>query len=251
LSRTDSVNLNVVEPVAILEFCRGPNNFFDEELLGELSTRVLAIDERPDVRSIVLCSDGKHFCAGADLRDSTPAGIRRIYRHAFALFTGRTPIVAAVQGAAVGGGLGLALSADFRVARTDSRLTANFARLGFHHGFGLSVTLPAAVGRQRALELLYTGRWVAGAEALEMGLCDRVTDGDVRAAALELAVEIGASAPLSLAAIRATMRRRLVAEVHAALEVEADAQAALLGTEDFREGVSASIERRTPSFSGT
>jgi enoyl-CoA hydratase/carnithine racemase len=245
------VNLNVVERVAVLEICRGPNNFFDEALLGELSASVLAMDERPDVRSIVLCSEGKHFCAGADLRDQTPAAIRRIYRCAFAMFTGRTPIIAAVQGAAVGGGLGLALSADFRVARADSRLAANFARLGFHHGFGLSVTLPAAVGTQRALELLYTGRSVGGAEALEIGLCDRVTDGDVRAAALNLAMEIGASAPLSLAAIRATMRRRLVAEVHAALEAEADAQAALLGTADFREGVSASIERRTPNFSGS
>jgi enoyl-CoA hydratase/carnithine racemase len=201
--------------------------------------------------SIVLCSEGKHLCAGADLRDSTPAGIRRIYRYAFAMFTGRTPIVAAVQGAAVGGGLGLALSADFRVARADSRLTANFARLGFHHGFVLSVTLPAVVVTQRALDLLYTGRSVAGAEALEIGLCDRDSDGDVRAATLKLAMEIGASAPLSVAAIRATMRRHLVAEVHAALEAEADAQAALLGTADFREGVSASIERRTPNFSGS
>ena len=244
------VKLNIVEHVAVLELCRGPNNFFDEELLRELSASVLAMDERPEVRSIVLCSEGKHFCAGADLRDSTAAGIRRIYRYAFAIFTGRTPIVAAVQGAAVGGGLGLALSADFRVARADSRLTANFARLGFHHGFGLSVTLPAVVGTQRALDLLYTGRSVAGAEALELGLCDRVTDGDVREAAMDLAMEIGASAPLSLAAIRATMRRRLVAEVHSALEAEADAQAALLGTADFREGISASIERRTANFSG-
>jgi len=162
-----------------------------------------------------------------------------------------TYIVAAVQGAAVGGGLGLALSADFRVARPDSRLSANFARLGFHHGFGLSVTLPAVVGMQRALDLLYTGRSVAGAEALQIGLCDRLADGDVRAAALELATEIGASAPLSLAAIRATMRRRLVAEVHAALEAEADAQASLLSTADFREGISASIERRRPTFSGS
>jgi len=96
-----------------------------------------------------------------------------------------------------------------------------------------------------------TGRSVAGAAALEMGLSDRLTDGDVRAAAVKLAREIGASAPLSLAAIRATMRSRPVAEVHAALEAEADAQAALLGTADFREAIGASIERRTPNLSGT
>jgi enoyl-CoA hydratase/carnithine racemase len=247
---TSCVTTALAERVAVIEIHRGPNNFFDEELLRELSEAVLAADERPDVRSIVLCSEGKHFCAGADLREATPAGIRRIYRHAFSLFTGRRPIVAAVQGAAIGGGLGLALAADFRVARPDARFSANFARLGFHHGFGLSVTLPATVGMQRALELLYTGRAVSGTEAHEIGLCDRLAGDDVRHAALGLATEIAASAPLSLGAIRATMRRRMVADISAALDSEAEAQSALLSTTDFTEGVSASIERRTPVFTG-
>jgi len=247
---TGCVTTTLAERVAVIEIHRGPNNFFDEELLRELSEAVLAADESPDVRCVVLCSEGKHFCAGADLRQATPAGIRRIYRHAFALFTGRRPIVAAVQGAAVGGGLGLALAADFRVTRPDARFSANFARLGFHHGFGLSVTLPAAVGMQRALELLYTGRVVSGTEAQQIGLCDRLAEGDVRQAALGLATEIAGSAPLSLGAIRATMRRRLVADICAALDSEAEAQSALLGTADFAEGVSASIERRTPAFTG-
>src|SRR5439155_742096 len=78
------------------------------------------------------------------------------------LFAAAIPVVATVQGAAVGGGLGLALSADFRVASPDSRFWANFARLGFHHGFGMTVTLPALVGQQAALDLLYTGRRVPG-----------------------------------------------------------------------------------------
>lgn len=247
---TDCVTTAVIERVAVVEIHRGPNNFFDEELLRELAAAVQAADERPDVRCVVLCSEGKHFCAGADLRQATGAGIRRIYRHAFALFAGRRPIVAAVQGAAIGGGLGLALAADFRVARPDTRFSANFARLGFHHGFGLSATLPAAIGMQRALELLYTGRVVSGTEAHEIGLCDRLAEGDLREAALAMAAEIAGSAPLSLAAIRATMRRRLVAEVSAALDLEAEAQSALLGTGDFTEGVRASVERRTPIFNG-
>ncbi|WP_249019837.1 enoyl-CoA hydratase/isomerase family protein [Conexibacter sp. S30A1] len=248
---TEDVSTEVDGNVAIVEIHRGPNNFFDEELLGQIAKSVLALDERSDVRSVVLCSEGRHFCAGADLRDATADSIRRMYRHAFALFTARRPIVAAVQGSAVGGGLGLALAADFRVARPDSRFTANFARIGFHQGFGLSVTLPWVVGSQTAKNLLYTGRAVAGTEAAELGLCDRVTEGDVRDAALELATEIAGSAPLSLVAIRATMRRRLVAEVSAALDLEADAQTALLGTKDFAEGVSASIARRDPIFTGT
>jgi enoyl-CoA hydratase/carnithine racemase len=247
---TDCVTTSLAERVAVIEIHRGPNNFFDEDLLRELSEAVLAADERPDVRCIVLCSEGKHFCAGANLREATPMGIRRIYRHAFTLFTGRRPIVAAVQGAAIGGGLGLALAADFRVGLPDTRFSANFARLGFHHGFGLSVTLPAAVGMQRALEMLYTGRAVSGAEAHQIGLCDRLAEGDVRQAAIGLATEIAGSAPLSLGAIRATMRRRLVADISAALDSEAEAQSALLRTADFAEGVSASIERRTPVFTG-
>lgn len=247
---SSAVTMTVTQRVATIEIHRPPNNFFDEALLGELAEAVLDVDRDADIRSIVLCAEGKHFCSGAELSDATPASIRRIYRHAFALFTGRRPVVAAVQGAAVGGGLGLALAADFRIAGPGARFSANFARLGFHHGFGLTVTLPSAVGEQRALELLYTGRSVSASEAYDIGLCDRVVAEDPREAALAFAAEIAHSAPLSLAAIRSTMRRRLTAEVHAALDAEAEAQSALLGTADFSEGLTAATARRSPIFTG-
>jgi enoyl-CoA hydratase/carnithine racemase len=173
-----------------------------------------------------------------------------VYRKAFALFSTRKPIVAAVQGAAIGGGAGLALAADFRVATPKSRFSTNFARLGFHQGFGISVTLPAVVGQQKALELLYTGRAVLGTEALEIGLVDKLVDDDPRAAALDFAREIAGSAPMSLVAIRATMRRTLNAQVHAALDQEAAAQTVLLDTKDMREGIDASIGKREPVFVG-
>ena len=245
-----SVSSTVNEYVAALEIRRGPNNFFDEELLTEVAAELLRLDEHPSVRAVVLCSEGKHFCAGVDLRGVNAIGIRRIYRQAFALFTGRLPIVAAIQGAAVGGGLGLALAADFRVAGPKARFSANFARLGFHQGFGLSVTLPAVIGQQPASDLLYTGRSIDTAEAYHLGLCDRITDGDPREGALSFAAEIAESAPLSVLAIRATMRRDLTARVHAVLGIEADAQAALLGTADFQEGVNAALAGRPPSFTG-
>jgi enoyl-CoA hydratase/carnithine racemase len=187
---------------------RPPANFFDQELLSRLADVVLGLDTDQDVRCLVLASEGKHFCAGADLRGMDAAGIRAVYREALRLFQGRKPIVAAVQGAAIGGGLGLAMAADFRVASVDARLAANFARLGFHQGFGLSVTLPRAIGQQRALELLYTGRTVTGTEAASIGLCDRAVEGDPREAATELAHEIAASAPLSLMAIRGRLDAR-------------------------------------------
>lgn len=240
----------LADGVALVELRRPPNNFFDEALLTEVADAVLSLDEAPDVRAIVLASEGKHFCAGADLRETGADSIRRVYRQAYRLFSNRKPLIAAVQGAAVGGGLGLAMAADFRVVGPRSRLTANFSRIGFHQGFGLSATLPAAVGQQRALDLLYTGRSVSGEEAVEMGLADAFAE-DVRAGAEEYATGVAESAPLSLVSIRATMRRGLRAAVSTALDNEADAQAALLGTTDFREGVAAAVAKRPPVFGGS
>jgi enoyl-CoA hydratase/carnithine racemase len=235
---------------ALIEVRRGPHNFFTEASLRELGDALVEVDAAADVRAVVLCAEGRSFCAGADLRGVDAHGLRAVYRAASVLFTTRKPIIAAIQGAAVGGGLGLAMACDFRVAGSDARFTANFARLGFHHGFALSATLPAAVGLQKALDLLYSGRNVGAPEALEIGLCDRVAQGNPRDLALEWAAEIGESAPLSLVAIRSTMRRDLASRAVAALDEEAAAQTVLLGSDDFREGVQASIEKREPTFTG-
>jgi len=241
-------------PVATVELHRPPNNHFDLALIASLADAFEALDRDGGCRAIVLCSEGRHFCAGADFggrRDGVTAGQRHLYEEAIRLFEARTPFVAAVQGAAIGGGLGLALAADFRVASPEARFAANFARLGFHHGFGLTVTLPAVVGQQRALELLYTGRRVAGEEALRIGLCDRLAPAaDLRAAAHALAAEIAASAPLAVRSIRETMRGDLAERVRAALVRERAEQERLNRTDDFREGVRATAERREPNFTG-
>jgi 2-(1,2-epoxy-1,2-dihydrophenyl)acetyl-CoA isomerase len=156
-----------------------------------------------------------------------------------------------VQGAAIGGGLGLALSADFRVAAPEARFSANFARLGFHHGFGLTVTLPPLVGQQKAAELLYTGRRVPGEEALAMGMCDRLAPlASVRAEARAFAAEIAESAPLAVRSIRETMRGDLAARIKAATDREKHEQDWLRKTEDFGEGVRSTAERRPPKFKG-
>ncbi|MDH3678869.1 MAG: enoyl-CoA hydratase/isomerase family protein [Acidimicrobiia bacterium] len=249
--------------VATAEIRRPPNNFFDLALIDSLASAFDALDADPSCRAIVLCSDGKHFCAGADFGGrseqdqadvpTNPDGSpRHLYDAAVALFSTKTPVVAAVQGAAVGGGLGLACMPDFRVAAPEARFTANFARLGFHHGFGLTVTLPALVGQQRALELLYTGRRIKGDEAVAIGLADRLTPlGQVRAAAHELAAEIAASAPLAVASIRETMRGDLAQRIRDATDRELVEQDRLQRTDDWREGVKAMAERRTPNFTGT
>jgi 2-(1,2-epoxy-1,2-dihydrophenyl)acetyl-CoA isomerase len=220
-------------------------------LIAALADVYEALDADPACRVIVLCSAGRHFCAGANFAGAGDRGVPALYAHAVRLFAAVTPVVAAVQGGAIGGGLGLALSADFRVASPSSRFAANFARLGIHHGFGITVTLPATVGMQASLELLYTGRRVRGEEAYALGLCDRLApEQELRGEAYALAREIAASAPLAVRAIRQTMRGDLSDRVRAATEREHAQQAPLFATDDFQEGVRASAERRTPRFTG-
>jgi 2-(1,2-epoxy-1,2-dihydrophenyl)acetyl-CoA isomerase len=252
----DDVTLTVdADMVATVEIHRPPNNFFDIPLIHGLVAAYRSVDADPACRAIVLCAEGRHFCAGADFAGQSsaqPGGSGgQLYVEAVRLFEAATPVVAAVQGAAIGGGLGLACSADFRVAAPEARFSANFSRLGFHHGFGLSATLPRIVGGQHALDMLYTGRRVAGEEALAMGLCDRLVPlAEVRSAAHAMAAEIARSAPLAVRAIRQTMRGDMAELVRQATARESEEQERLRRTEDFAEGVRASAERREPTFTG-
>lgn len=238
--------------VATIELCRPPNNFFSLELIGGIADALAVLDETPACRVAVLCAQGRHFCAGADFSgDGARYTTEDLYAAAVRIFRARTPMVAAVQGAAIGGGLGLALSADFRVAAPEARFSANFARLGFHQGFGLSVTLPRLVGPQAAAELLYTGRRVKGDEAVALGLADHLVPlVDVRVAAHDLAREIAISAPLAVQSIRSTLRGDLADQVAAATAHELAEQLRLRETEDFVEGTRAMAERRLPVFVG-
>jgi enoyl-CoA hydratase/carnithine racemase len=252
MSTDPAVSVDLSEHVATVEIHRPPHNWFDIDVMTSLADAILGLDDDGECRAVVLCSEGKNFCAGADLSGSDLLdSTTRLYQQAARIFSNHKPIVAAVQGAAVGGGLGLALSADFRVASPETRFSCNFARLGFHQGFGISVTLPAVVGQQRALELMYTAADVRGDEALRIGLADRLAAADeVRAAAVGFATEIAASAPLALLAIRETMRGDLADRVQTATAREHGEQQRLRATDDFREGVAAVAERRAPNFTG-
>ncbi len=238
--------------VAVVCLHRPPNNYFDTALIDAVAAAYDELSGSGWCRAIVLASEGRHFCAGLDFAANAGQDIAALYRAALRLFAAPLPVVAAVQGAAIGGGCGLALSADFRVATPRTRFSANFSRLGFHHGFALSVTLPAVVGRQAATDLLLSGRRVSGEEARVLGLCDRLADdGDLEAQALGYAGELAAAGPLAVRAIRATLRRDLVAQARLAMEHECAEQLALRATADFAEGVRAAAERRDPHFSGT
>jgi len=242
--------------VGIAEISRPPNNFFDVALIGEIAAAFEAFDADPAIRAVVLASEGRNFCAGANFANPARGtmgerGGVSIYREAVRLFRFGKPVVAAVQGGAIGGGLGLSLVADFRVASPGSRFSANFSRLGLHAGFGLSVTLPRVIGVQQTALMFYTGRRLTGEDAKAIGLVDvLVPETELRAAALALATEIAQSSPIAVTSMRATLRRGLADAVAAATDHELSEQEQHLRTDDFKEGVKAMAERRLPNFVG-
>lgn len=247
------VTVEAAGHIAIVEIHRPPNNFFDTDLIKGIADAYERLDDDIDCRAIVLCAEGKHFCAGADFsrpaEDRVPPG--ELYAQAVRLFRTRTPVVAAVHGSAIGGGLGLALSADFRVAAPSTKFAANFSRLGLHPGFGITATLPRVVGQQKALEWALTGERLGGEVGYAAGLFDElVEDGEVRPAAIRFAERIAAAAPLALVSIRATIRAGLADAVAAATAHELQEQTRLHATADFVEGVAAAAERRPPNFTG-
>jgi enoyl-CoA hydratase/carnithine racemase len=258
---TEDIGVSIDGHVATVELKRPPNNFLDADLIASLAAALEALDEDKTCRAIVLAAEGKHFCAGANLirrvQDDAAgkpqtAWPRHLYHEAQRLTQTKKPIVAAVHGAAIGAGLGLALVADFRVTCKEARLAANFTALGYHPGFGLTATLPRLVGHQRARWLMLTGRRIPGEEAYALGLADRLVEQDkVRPAAQEMAGELAKSAPLAVQAARQTLNMELVTAFRAATEREAFMQQMLRETNDFKEGVKAGFDRREPVFTGT
>lgn len=247
--------------LAQCEIQRGPNNFFDHALISDLADCLEDIDKDDDIRAVVLCSEGKHFCAGAnfgsneraaELEQRTKDDRNPLYDEAVRLFRCKKPVVAAIQGAAVGGGFGLALMADFRIVCPATRMTANFVKLGFTPGFGLTHTLERIVGPQRANLLFMTGRRINGETAHEWGLGDIFVDTDqVRKAAIDLAGEIAVNAPLALMSLREQMRPGLADAVNDVTTIESREQKWLQQTNDHKEGVKAVAEKRVGNFTGT
>ena len=253
----DHLTVTLEGHVATVMIDRPPNNHVSVELMKDLADALENLDNSNNCRAVVLTSAGKAFCAGADLvapdgiAGKGMGGINALYDQAVRLFSVETPIVAAVQGAAVGAGLGLALIADFRVAAPEARFTANFVKLGFHPGFGLTHTLPRLIGQQRANLMFLTGRRVKAEEALAWGLVDEVAPlADLLSSAQALAAEIAENAPLAVIATRKTLRQGLADAVRAQTNHEHAEQTILRATEDFAEGVRAVQERRPGRFTG-
>lgn len=254
-----SVSLTRSGHVAEIRFAKPPFNYACPELLRQIADRLDEVDADPEIRCSLLVSEGKSFCAGADLAgdESIVAGdgmsaIGALYVQAQRIAGRRKPLVAAVQGAAIGAGLGLALVADFRIAAPEARLSSNFVRLGFHPGFGLTFSLPRLIGQQRAAWMMLSAERVKPDAALAWGLVDQLT---ADAASLvpqahAMAAEIAANAPLALLAVRATLQGDFLNGMKAAMLHEHAEQTALKGTADYAEGVASVFERREANFLG-
>lgn len=250
----EHISVTTADHVATVVIDRPPHNHVNAVLVNALANVFEELGRDDDVRAIVLATEGRVFCGGADLTGDKPlvdehgeSETPALYRGAYRLFSAKKPIVAAIQGAAVGAGLGLALVADFRVAAPEAKFSANFVTLGFHAGFGISLTLPRVIGGQHASLMLLTGRRVKADEALRFGLVDQVAP-DAREAAQALAAEIAANAPLAVEATRATLRGDLAEAVRTRTEHERAEQDRLMQTADFREGIKAVGERRAGRF---
>ena len=250
----DDISVQIEGNIANVEIQRPPNNFFDYLLIEQIADAYEELDEISDCRIIILSSQGKNFCAGANfgqdedmLDKSVPYA--KLYAQAVRLFKTSKPVIAVIQGAAIGGGLGLALSADFRIACPEARFSANFAKLGFHPGFGSSVTLPRVIGKQKAMDMLFTARRVGGEEAFQMGLADKLTSKeDLMNEAEKFAGEIVSSAPMAVESIRSTLRGNLAEQVEKIVDWELSEQVRLQKTDDFKAGIEASLNRDLPVF---
>ncbi len=237
------------------------------QAMGEaFAARVSELAGDDELRAVVLTGAGRAFSAGGDLgmidshaRDgsSDPGGARRRIRDTMRAFYQLflsvrdlpCPTIAAINGAAVGAGLCVALACDVRIASAQARLGLNFTRLGLHPGMGATWTLPRLVGPARAAEILYAGRLFTGAEAAELGLVNRAVEPDaVLPTARQMAGEFADSAPLAVRGVKRALARSLDASLEDQLSFEATQQALCFETADVREGIAAVREKRQPKF---
>jgi len=235
-------------------------NSMTPELLDAFARASAAARLDGDIRALIVTGTGKCFSAGADFK----AGLQRggddlapaersyaMYEPFLSLLDVAVPVIGALNGHAIGGGFGLALVCDLRIAALEGKYGANFVALGLAPGMAISLLLPRLAGAARASELLFTGRLVDGAEAERLGIANRaVAAAQVMDEAMALARAIAANAPFAVRATKAAIRRGLGLDVRAAARAEAHEQAASLATDDAREGMSALLEKRKPVFTG-
>ena len=233
-------------------------NALSEQVLGDLNTAIEHISGLGHVRAAVITGTGKAFVAGADIaamRDMHPAQAREFGAMGHRIFRAieelRFPVIAAVNGFALGGGCELALACDFIYASTKAKFGQPEVNLGIVPGFGGTQRLPRRVGSAMARELIYTGKMINADEALRIGLANAVFEPDeLLAAATKAAEEMATKGPLAIASAKRLIRDGMDHSLPQANELEMDAFGEGFGTADQTEGMSAFLEKRTPDFKG-
>jgi enoyl-CoA hydratase/carnithine racemase len=258
---TDAVRYEAHDQIGVITLDRPDNrNSMTPELLDAFARASAAARADAGIRALVVTGTGTCFSAGADFTSGLQRGGEELAPHErsyamyepfLSLLDVEVPIIGALNGHAVGGGFGLALVCDLRIAAVESKYGANFAAVGLAPGMAITHLLPRLVGVARASELLFTGRLVDGAEAERLGIVNRAVPSlQVMSEAMTLARTIAANAPFAVRATKSAIRRGLGMEVRAAARAEAREQAASLTMDDAREGMSALLAKRKPVFTG-
>lgn len=237
-------------------------NAFTLEMIDEWARFLVAARADEDIRAIVVTGAGGAFCAGADLDDlgrresTTPIDHKRhltdhIHRIAYALEDIDRPVIAAVEGPAVGAGMDFSLMCDLRIASESARFAEAYVRVGLVPGGGGCYFLPRLIGIPRALELLWTGRFVDAAEALRIGLVNRVVStGSAYDAALDLAKELAAGPPIAIGMIKRATYQSARTDLRTAFNLVSSDMGVVRATEDSDEAMTAFRQRRNPVFRG-
>lgn len=254
-----TLELTVENQIAVLKLNRPPVNPLNSELFAELNQVMDHLEDREDVRVLIITGSGeKAFAAGADIsemKDLDLAGItrmNRISREAFARVDNFTkPVIAAVNGLALGGGLELALCADFRIFSENARVALPEINLGIIPGGGGTQRLQRLVGQAKAKELLYFGDMIGAQEALACGLANKVVPLDkLMETAMEMAAKLAEKAPVALRMIKASLHTGAGTDLHSALTIEQLSFGNIFETQDKKEGMAAFAEKRKPVFKG-
>jgi enoyl-CoA hydratase/carnithine racemase len=234
-------------------------NALTSEMVQALLSEIEALDAQPDVRAIVIAGAGeKAFCAGIDLKQRSSLSARdkmaqsgAVLRLNQAVWSSPKPVIAAIGGWCMGAGLELALHCDLRIAAEDARFAFPEMTLGAYPGGGGAVMLPRLVGRARAKEFLFSARRPTAADALAIGLVEKVVPrANLMDAALAVAADLDATAPLAIAALKKSINQGMEAPLQVAFELDQALRRPLDATRDYEEGIKAHLEKRKPQFRG-
>ncbi len=255
---SEFVSVVVEGAVATILLERPPMNALSLQMQREIRQAALEVGARSDVGAVVLYGGPKVFAAGADIKEMAGLSYQDMLRASAGLQDAFTsvaripqPTIAAITGYALGGGCELALCCDLRFAADDARLGQPEILLGIMPGAGGTQRLPRLIGVSRAKDLILTGRQVDAAEAVDIGLVNRVVPAtDVYDAALELAARLAKGPALALRAAKEAVDRGMDADLSTGLDIERVRFAGLFATDDQSIGMSAFVEKRPPEFTG-